>query len=196
MDFGAYLQISDLESIAKSNNINISRCRGYRLMKYEEPVDINQILNSYDVQYSAIDYVIGSNWRINSSFLIYGSEENEKIKKLCPIKGERIGIRWNLIHGKKRKCLKYILKKYRKNVKEQYSLWNKYAGRNDVLYIHARLGTNNWSGENHFDYKDKQWYLDSINDYWDHSYCDIYAKRDPDTIPNNLNNKENNNGKD
>ena len=42
MDIGAYAQIEDLSYIAKENNINISRVRGYRLMKNEyEPIIIN-----------------------------------------------------------------------------------------------------------------------------------------------------------
>ena len=40
MDIGAYVQIDDLDKIAKENGIEVPRLRGYRLMKDEKPVDI------------------------------------------------------------------------------------------------------------------------------------------------------------
>lgn len=35
MDLGAYVNIEDLDAIAKANGIDIPRLRGYRLMKEE-----------------------------------------------------------------------------------------------------------------------------------------------------------------
>ena len=46
----------------------------------------------------------------------------------------------------------------------------------DVLYIHARLGSCNWSYIVHTDYKNEPWYMESCDDSWDSTYCDIYAK--------------------
>ena len=63
-----------------------------------------------------------------------------------------------------------------RETKTQWEMWNRYCGRADVLYIHARLGKYNWSYVVHTDYKDKSWYLESCNDSQDYSYCDIYAK--------------------
>ena len=37
MDFGAYVQISDLQAVADANGISIHRLRGYRLMVEQEP---------------------------------------------------------------------------------------------------------------------------------------------------------------
>ena len=91
---------------------------------------------------------------------------------------------WNKIHGRARKDIKFEIKKAKKKTLEVYNLWNKYAGREDVLYIHARLGSTSWSDIRHYQYANKPWYLDSIDDSYDTSYCDIYAKIDPETIKN------------
>ena len=45
--------------------------------------------------------------------------------------------------------------------------------------VHARLGSYSWSDIKHFSYKDKPWYLDSCDDAYDSSFCDIYAKIEP-----------------
>ena len=96
---------------------------------------------------------------------------------------EVIGFRWDLLHGKKRKNLKFALKKSRKKVLEQFTAHNKYAGRDDVLYIHARIGGGNWEYYGGEDLKKQPWFLEKVDDYWDDTYCDIYAKIDPATIP-------------
>ena len=38
MDLGAYIQIDELDKVAKVNGISIPRLRGYRLMKDEKPM--------------------------------------------------------------------------------------------------------------------------------------------------------------
>lgn len=43
MDLEAYINIEDLEQIAKENGIDIPRLRGYRLMKEEEPISQKKI---------------------------------------------------------------------------------------------------------------------------------------------------------
>ena len=43
------------------------------------------------------------------------------------------------------------------------------------MYIHSRIGGKNWS---HY-YKevvDKEWFLEKVDDCFDSTYCDIYAK--------------------
>ena len=49
MDLGAYAQIDDLDKIARKNGIEVPRLRGYRLMKDEEPEDMNAIFDGLDV---------------------------------------------------------------------------------------------------------------------------------------------------
>lgn len=98
MDLGAYSNIELLKELVDKNNIEVPRLRGYRLMKYENPIDYKE-------------------------------------------------------------------------------MFNKYCGRDDVLYIHARVGGANW---NYYDcdnlVKSKDWFLDKIDDSYDCTYCDIYAK--------------------
>lgn len=52
----------------------------------------------------------------------------------------------------------------------------------NVLYIHARLGTSNWSNTTWEDFRKSSWFLDGCDDASDRSYCDIYAKIDPESI--------------
>ena len=65
---------------------------------------------------------------------------------------------------------------------ELLAVWNKYAGQKNVLYIHARLGTSNWSNTTWEDFRKSSWFLDGCDDASDRSYCDIYAKIDPESI--------------
>lgn len=56
-------------------------------------------------------------------------------------------------------------------------MWNKYACKEGVLYIHARIGGNNW--ENYgvkSNIINQPWYLDRVDDWFDNTYFDIYAK--------------------
>lgn len=85
-----------------------------------------------------------------------------------------IDYRWEKIHGKKRKWIKFEIKKLKKNYNNQYALWNKFVGKN-VLYVHARLGGFNWRFYNGNEaiskHKD---FLERCDDAWDSTYCDMY----------------------
>lgn len=121
MDLLAYMQISDLEEIARKNNIEIPRLRGYRLMKNES------IVSETDLE----QYLIAL--------------PNNHIKT-------------------KNKLL------------DQFSTWNKYAGQEGILYIHARIGGNNWKAYGGPELKKQPWFLEKVDDAFDSTYCDIYAK--------------------
>ena len=182
MDIGAYARIEDLQSVADKNGINISRLRGYRLMKDEKPfskASIQEMLEeaildaaeeavrstpSFAINYWCIDY---SEWTdmLRDYYLVY--DKNKK---------KVTGIRWERIHGKKRKNLKYLIKQAKKRVLKNSEMWNRYAGKEDVLYIHAKLGSSNWTGIKASTYESEPWYLDSCDDLWDTCYCDIYAR--------------------
>ncbi len=181
MDIGAYIQIDTLSALAKLNGINIERLRGYRYMKYEDkPIDIGEEIKNFN-KYIIEDLVTSiPAWSINSNIREWNSESGRKVRRFYDFKNERI--KWENIHGKRRKNLKYVLKIKRLEVKKQFNLFNKYLGREDILYIHARLGSRNWSGIHYWDYEKEPWYIDGIDDYFDNSYCDIYAKIDPDTL--------------
>ena len=185
MDLGAYVQIEELESIAQVNGISIPRLRGYRLMKNEQPkdsawftelmrdceLDAIQTLCSSDPTWSLSSYSTLLNRksdRFRSYYITYGTN---KYGKRAPV-----GIRWERIHGKKRRILKFAIKQNKKAALKQYLLWNKYAGKEDVLYIHSRMGGYNWK---HYTEKEnitsQPWFLDRVDDWWDGTYCDFYA---------------------
>lgn len=191
MDLGAYVQIGNLSKLAKLNNINVARLRGYRYMKYEDkPIDIDEEIKNLN-KYIVEDLVTSiPAWSINSSIREWNSETGNKMRKFYDDKNERI--KWENIHGKHRKNLKYVLKIKKLEVKEQFNIFNKYLGREDILYIHARLGSRNWSGIHYWDYKKEPWYINGIDDSFDDSYCDIYAKIDPDTFKYIIDTKEDN----
>lgn len=183
MDLYAYTQIDSLEKIAKENGIYIPRLRGYRLMKDEEFVSKEEIEKmKKDQAIATVRFLCETRpvWNPSSVASTFDSKTDE-LYNYYLIKdkedGNYIDIRWDRIHGKKRKILKYEIKESNRMIEEQFNIWNKYVGREDVLYIHSRMGGNNWKY-----YEDKEsiinqpWFLDRVDDYWDCTYCDFYAK--------------------
>ena len=82
------------------------------------------------------------------------------------------------------KDLKFEIKKAKKRIIQQYGMWNKFCGKPDVLYIHSRIGGNNWAYYGGPNLITLPWFLDKVDDHFDSTYCDIYAKIDPETIKN------------
>ena len=90
-----------------------------------------------------------------------------------------VAVRWDKVHGKRRKEIKWVLRRTRKQVREQYNLFNSFVGRDDVLYIHARLGSTSWTDEKTKAEVTRQpWFIEQVDDSFDSSYCDIYARID------------------
>ena len=176
MDLGAYSNIGEdyIEQIVKENNIEVPRLRGYRLMINEEKVDLKTLWNEED-DISCVEELCTSRpfWSTNSC-CSESSEVTDWYKKyfLLPNGG---GIRWNKIHGWKRRVLKTYIHNEKKRCIKQYEMFNKYVGRKDILYIHARIGGGNWPY-----YYDKvinqPWFIEKVDDSFDCTYCDIYAK--------------------
>ena len=59
---------------------------------------------------------------------------------------------------------------------EQYRIFNKYVGRDDVLYIHARIGGANWAFYGGGELEKQPWFIEKVDDEYDNTYCDIYAR--------------------
>lgn len=62
-----------------------------------------------------------------------------------------------------------------------YAMWktfNKYCGRDDVLYIHARIGGGNWPSYRE-EVENQPWFIEKVDDAFDSTYCDIYARIKP-----------------
>ena len=86
--------------------------------------------------------------------------------------GEYNGIRWDRIHGKHRKVLKYKLKKNNKKIDKQYNAWNKYVGRKDVAYMYTY-----WYYLRNEVLK-QPYILEIVDDHFDLDYSYVYAKID------------------
>lgn len=180
MDLGAYVQIEDLEQVMKDNDIDVPRLRGLRLMKQEEPISKAAMEDHWEwIGVSECEGLCQNGFKMNGN-LIELSERTDRIIDKYMIRNKDrhvIGIKWDKVHGKKRKLFKYELRKAKERVLKQDNMFNKYCGRDDVLYIHARLGGGNWNyyGCNEI-IKNQPWYLEHCEDSFDRTYVDIYAK--------------------
>lgn len=188
MNLAAYSQIEDLMPVLQSTGIEIPRLRGLGLMKNEEPVskpDLDEILHSMEIL--AVQNLCESfpAWDFYSCCSEYCPATDRRLKRYMILDkdGDPIGIRWDCIHGKKRKTAKYAIKQYKKDVIKNIKVFNKYAGRDDVLFVHARIGGDNW---NYFNgpsiVASHPSFLEKVDDYFDSTYCDIYLKIDPETV--------------
>ena len=193
MDLGAYANIDILEKVAEANHISVPRLRGYRLMKFEDKVDLAEYLEG--IETSCCENLVECSW-IQDGWYTFGPTTDRNKKKYMTWHKEvdtrsdgstysRIvydDIKWEKIHGRHRKALKLAIKQKKKSILAQFELFNQFAGRDDVLYIHTRIGGNNWTY-----YEGDQlvaaqpWFLGRVDDSYDSTYCDIYAKIDPET---------------
>lgn len=187
MDLYAYCQIGELDELVKKNGISVPRLRGYRLMKDEKPItdeDWKEI--RHDTEIRIMENLCQSTWgrdkygywitdytqakcayHIKNYECLYMSEDEEGYKEP--------EIRWDRLKGKKKRIFITHVKNALSDYKKQYEVWNKYCGRDDILYIHARIGGGNWA--HYYDQVvDKPWFIEKVDDGWDGTYCDIYAK--------------------
>jgi len=183
MDLGAYAKIENLEGILKDIDIKIPRLRGIRLMKYEKPYSnetMTMLLN--EAVYDGADTACRTepDWSINPWGYSWGRDSDKKVKKYLNEKNHTV--RWDKLHGNKRKVVKYHIRHLQNNIRCNIGMFNRYVGRDDVIYIHARLGSWNWSEFHADDLKYQPAYLGHCDDYYDNTYCDIYLKVDPEII--------------
>lgn len=166
MDLTAYKQIADLSKVAEANGIDVPRLRGYRWMGAETP-------QSEEETQAYIDEVLISEWhgleRIACNLL------EDAINR--DMSAWSADMSWKRYHEDTIASFEYYYKK-------QIGMWNKYAGRKDVLMIHSRMGgkevetydneTKEWTVV--YSLEDQPWFLDHVYDAYDSTYCDIYAK--------------------
>lgn len=192
MDLGAYIQINDLGAVAKANGIEVPRLRGYRLMSEEQRLtqeDIKDALRSHELYLCEEGCTSIPAFRPDSREHEF-SPRTDRIRKKYLVRKtntefredgssyswkKTIRFRWELLHGKNRKAVKFAIKKGRKDVIKQLETFNKYVGREDVLYIHARIGGWNWLCYGGEDIEKQPWFLEKVDDFFDCTYCDIYA---------------------
>lgn len=87
-----------------------------------------------------------------------------------------VGFRWERLHGKNRKRLKYAIKQVTRAYDRFAELHNRYAGRNDVLCVGVRCGSGNkWSCVDWAMLIREPWFLGACDCPNDNTYCYIYA---------------------
>ena len=181
MDLGAYAQIDDLNNVMTVNGISVPRLRGLRLMKDQKLASEEDIQNIIYRQWMWLcEQACCSDFTFDAGWSEY-SARTRRLEKKYLIKDKdnnTVGIKWNKIHGKKRKLFKYCKKQAEKRVRNTFNTFNKYCGREDVLYIHARIGGLNWYPYGGKNIAKQPWFIEKVDDYFDETYCDIYAKVD------------------
>ena len=175
MDLYAYAQIEKINEIAQKNNIDCPRLRGYRLMKDEVP-DTTYWMSENEIVYMVEDLCRSIPfWTDRSGCYECSSDTDRKVNYYIHDDGDTRSIRWDRIKGWKRKVLKTAIHNKNARIRQQTEMWNKYAGQDGILYIHARIGGNNWP----WYYKevvDQPWFIEKVDDAYDSTYCDIYAR--------------------
>jgi len=187
MDLYAYAQIGDLSGIMKENGISVPRLRGLRLMQQEEPMskeEIDRVIEDRTIRVAENEFrrVAPDTYeysrrtdKILEKYLVHEDVPYEWNGKIGTSR-EPVGIRWWRIHGRRRKKLRFAIKQARRAEERQWEAWNRYAGHPGVLYIHARIGGLNWKDYDGPELEKQPWFLEKVDDAFDDTYCDIYAK--------------------
>lgn len=186
MDLYAYTQIDSFEGILKSTGVDIPRLRGLRLMAVENTLTDGEIMEAVarEQLYDAESLIRARpKWRVNSNLHSYGYETDKACLKLLEhdADGNVTGIRWDRIHGKHRRSMKLVMHNAEKRVKKTLETFNRYAGREDVLCVHARIGGLNWTYYNKGGtISQSDAFIEKVDDSFDNTYCDIYLRIDPE----------------
>lgn len=191
MDIGAYARIEDLSAILASTGINIPRLRGLRLMATEEKIsedEIKEMTNSAEVD--AVEDLVRAcpPWSVGSSCHSYCDRTDRNLKRFLVYTEDERGykrptvVRWSELHGKKRKKVKLLAKTQAKKIRKSMETFNKYAGRKDILYVHARIGGNNWVYFDGPQVAEHPAFIERVDDWFDSTYCDIYIKVDESLV--------------
>ena len=183
MDLEAFARIEELEHYLEENGIEIPRLRGLALCSEQTPYTDEDIAReSISIESEAYKDTVQADWCFRGWF-VFSDRTEYNIKKYgIKIKREDYPNNtvwkpnWNKIHGKKRKTLKLYLKHKKKAFMKFVEVWNKYSGMQNVLRIHARIGSNNWTYYNCHWIEQQDRFLERVDDYFDSTYCDIYIR--------------------
>lgn len=184
MDLLAYAQIEEYENLLKNNHIEIPRLRGIDPCESMKPWTDEECRRSIERIRNRIcedlctakpfwssrpEYYELSDWTdyLREYYLV-----TDKSARRIEVKG----IRWDRIHGWKRRRLKTEIHNNIKKFERYVDTWNKYCGCKDVFRIHSRIGGNNWSYYGGEKLVCQSWYIEKVDDYFDSTYCDIYVR--------------------
>ncbi len=178
MDLGAYLQAEYLSDVMKKNGISVPRLRGLRLMAIEDPLTMDDVVANAKSKVAFYAITSVPIWHPESCCFLLSNERKRMEKRYCihDAEGTVVDLKWEKVHGKRRRRCRLAVKKLIKRQRSQIETFNKYAGRDDVLYIHARIGGKNWEWYGGRDLEKQPWFIEKVDDWFDCTYCDIYAK--------------------
>ena len=183
MDLFAYSQIDNLSDLLSANGISIPRLRGIRKMSEEKCCDL-----TFDYERACAE---AAYWLIHlvpawdTTSCIGGNDHAmDYLNYYCNYsydeKGDKTwyptSVRWDRLHGKHRKLVKFEAKKKIRAERLQYETFNKYVGRDDVLMVHARIGGGNWEYYGGPELAKQPWFIEKVDDSYDNTYCDIYVQ--------------------
>ena len=182
MDLKAYVQIEEYEKLLKQNNINIPRLRGIDLCVSMKPWPQEE----YRREKESISTRTCENlctakpfWSCHPEYYSLDSWTDILREYYMFKSGDTVfydGIRWERIHGWKRKVLKTAIHNNIRKFDKYVATWNKYCGCNDVIRIHSRIGGGNWIYYGGPELSRHTWFIEKVDDYFDSTYCDIYVR--------------------
>lgn len=153
----------------------IPRARAIEMMSDKEPLlsdSVSELKKQSELDIykrACISYPLFSP---DSNVHEYSNKTDAVQKKFLNKNGE---LKWNLVHGKRRKRIKFAIKKANKKIDKFRELWNKYASKKDVACVMARIGGENWKEQ---DIENGPWFLEKVDDWFDETYCYIFCKMD------------------
>ena len=170
--------------VMAQNGIVIPRLRDFGLMVDKKIVTEEEINEEKKcAEYYAVESLCFAVpfWTLSNTFC-YCEKSTKRLSKYL-IKDESdncIGINYDNMTRKMRKILKMDIRRRHEAIDRTYNTFNKYVGRDDVLYIYARIGGNNWEYYDGYRFVNRPWFLEKVDWAFDRTYCDIYAKVDYD----------------
>ncbi len=194
MDLKAYSQIDELKSILKNNGIDIPRLRGIDLCVNMTPWTKEEVEKTLkDIEIDCCKDLCCSEpfWNPNSwcstfssytdylcdFYMTTGKKEDDGYTY-----DDYVSIRWNRIHGCKRKVLKTYIHNEKKAFLKYVEKYNSYCGKENIVRVHSRMGGKNWTWNNQDWLKrrteiiNSPWFIERVNDWYDGTYCDFYCK--------------------
>ena len=150
MDLVAFANIDNLNHLLVKNKIEIPRLRGIRYMKEEIPIMEEDYKEGEEfIKRRIYEDAIHACpiWNLNSGCSEYSNWKTYLEKYFGVFRDKQlVDLQWKKINRKKRKAIKMAIKKQLSAYKKQIETFNKYVGRDDVVYIHHLATDINYKG--------------------------------------------------